>query len=147
MLRLAAERARIADLWQGTKGTHVRLPVAAAFAFHELHDQSDRIVPLLAYQGDLNLVAAALSRHSSIYTLLDKEEGLTPLPVDLRNQRFANGAAELRCVDDGFFFDQLWIRRAEVHAAIALMKGARLSLTSEHYPVSRQRHQHGPVAE
>ncbi|HUK06005.1 MAG TPA: hypothetical protein VLV90_13095 [Burkholderiales bacterium] len=129
-------------MWQGSRDRQVPLPVAAAFAFRRLHEGADQTVPLLSYRSDLDLVAAALSRHCSIFSSLADGEPLTLLTINLRNQRFANGGTELQCIDDGFFFNRLSVLREEIPPAIALMKRAGLTLNCQNFPVQRTRHLH-----
>lgn len=140
VLSLEVEKLRTNELWDGLRGIHAPLPVAAAFAFHQIHGNATGKVPLAGYSRDLNIVAAALSRLSPIYTLIDDREGPIPLPIDLIKQRFANGASQLHCKDDGFFFNRLSIRRADVTPAVSLIKSVGLSLTCEFYPVVERGH-------
>lgn len=133
-VRLEQERTRINDLWQVLQEAHAPLHLAAAFVFHKIHENTSGIAPFSGYNGDLNIVAAALSSVIPVYTLLDHREGLVPLPIDLTRQRFAKGATELRC-SDGFFFADLKTLRADVAPAAAFIKRAGMSLTLEFYPV------------
>ena len=137
---LEVEKLLVDDVWDGLRGTHAPLPVAAAFAFHQVQYNAKGTAPFAGYSRDLNIVAAALSRLCPIYTLIDDREGPIPLPVDLIRQRFTNGASQLYCMDGGFFFTRLSIRRVDVPPAVNLIKNAGLSLTCDFYPVVERGH-------
>lgn len=111
MVDLSADRARVAQLWDGGGVSRVPLCVAAAFTFHRTRRNSEEALPRIEYAQALDIAAVALSRLAPIYTVHGRAV------IDLARQRFQGGAAEVRSID-GSILAPLSIERGDVLPAL-----------------------------
>lgn len=107
-------------------GDHIALSTAAAVVYHQVMGTTAEI----AYADDiveiLDRVAGAIANVAPIYTA-DRPSGSPRqlAPIELIHCRFANGATLLR-TSFGIEYRDLSIRRDDMRAAIAILKGARV---------------------
>lgn len=123
-LSLEVQRLEVENLWRAALDQYLPMSVAAATAFHRVYGTSRAIVTREDYDDALNIAASALSRFLTVYSAGERGEKV-PLAVDLVKQRFARGATELRA-GPGEGNPNLWVRRADLIAAIATIRNAGL---------------------
>jgi hypothetical protein len=116
MVDLSADRARVAELWNGSLTSHVPLAVAAAFAFHHTRRDNEEVLSNDEYAGALDIAAVALACLAPIYKLDGRGEPV-PVSIDLARQRFGAGATEVQCAD-GSVLAPLAILRSDVLPAL-----------------------------
>lgn len=116
MVDLRQDRARVAELWNGSLTSHVPLTVAAAFAFHYTRRGKESLLSNDEYAGALDIAAAALACLVPIYTLDGSGEAV-PVRIDLARQRFGGGATEVHGTD-GSILAPLAIVRSDVLPAL-----------------------------
>lgn len=107
-----------------SSGEHIALSTAAAVVYHQLiganAGSADDVMEVL------DRVAAAIANVAPIYTS-DRPSG-TPrqlAPIELIHCRFERGATVLK-TSFGLEYTNLSIRRGDMRAAIAILKGARV---------------------
>lgn len=123
-LSLEVERLRTENLLRSITGHDVPMAVAAAAAFHEVH-QTTEIVSRKDYDGALNIAASLLSRLVPVYTIGPSVRKLVQVPVDLTTHRFVQGARQLRSREEGSrVVEKLFVRRSELLSAVSALKRA-----------------------
>ena len=123
-LSLEVERLRTENARRSIAGRDVPMAVAAAAAFHEVH-QTTEIVSRKDYDGALNIAASLLSRLVPVYTIGPSARKPVQVPVDLTTHRFVQGGRQLRSRKDGSrVVEKLFVRRSELLAAVSALKRA-----------------------
>ena len=104
----------------------VALPTAAAVVYQQVMGTPVPAAAAADTAAILDRVAGAIANVAPIYTA-DRPSG-TPrqlAPIELIHCRFEGGAALLK-TSFGIEYGALSIRREDMHAAIAILKGARV---------------------
>jgi hypothetical protein len=135
---LEVERLRAEASWRADRADYMSLSVAAAIAFHQAHGNTKAIVTFEDYNDALNIAACALSRLIPILTLKTPREGRTAISIDLAHQRFSFGATRL-VGNDGTTLTDLSVRRADLLAALKLIKRAGLPFSFAFVPAEKKR--------
>jgi len=124
MVDLRSDRARVAQLWNGSQESRVPLAVAAALTFHHARRNGEELLSMNEYACALDIAAAALACLLPIYTL-DGRGQHVPIRIDLARQKFRGGAAEVRCADGGILAP-LAIVRGDVLPALTKIERSRI---------------------
>jgi hypothetical protein len=122
---LEAKRLQIEQSWRGMHDNYVGMPVAAAKIFHEIRGSAALFVSQDEYEDALNIAASALSRLMPVYGLGAGGLKVELAPIDLRTERFAHGATQVRC-GDGSLIENLYVQRSHAASAIPLVVRAGL---------------------
>jgi len=125
---LEAERLRMEELWHSIKDHYAALAVAAARTFHLAQQARAVSVDRDDYHEALNIAATALSRLIPIYGTGVDGQRAKIAPIDLRTQRFARGATEIRSVD-GSSIDNLSVLRSDAVSAIPFVVRTGVTFT------------------
>jgi DNA-directed RNA polymerase subunit K/omega len=125
---LEAERLRIEELWHDIKDHYAALAVAAARTFHQAQQARTVLVDPDDYHAALDLAATALSRLIPIYGMGVDGMRVKVAPIDLRTQRFARGATEIRSAD-GNSIENLSVLRSDAVSAIPFIVRTGLTFT------------------
>ena len=106
---------------------HLALSTAAAVVYHQITGTTAASVADV--DEILNLVAHAIANVAPIYTADRASGGPRQLaPIELIHCRFERGATVLK-TSFGLEYGQLSMRRSDMRAAIAILKGAGLHFT------------------
>ncbi len=109
-----------------SSGEHIALSTAAAVVYHQLIGATADAGSADDVMEVLDRVAGAIANVAPIYTS-DRPSG-TPrqlAPIELIHCRFERGATVLK-TSFGLEYTNLSIRRGDMRAAIAILKGARV---------------------
>jgi hypothetical protein len=126
-LDLEAERLQTEQSWRRVQDDYVRMAVAAARIFHQVRGSAKVFLSRDDYDDALNIAASALSRLMPIYRLGVDGLRVELAPIDLRTERFARGATQIRCRDRGLI-ENLSVQRSHTDSAIPLILRAGLAV-------------------
>jgi len=116
VIDLREDSAQVAQIWSGSQGSLVPLPVAAAFTFHQTRRTREELLSPHEYARALDIAAAALACLIPIFTTNGRGERI-PVSIDLAKQRFCGGATNVQCAD-GAIVTPLAIVRGDVLPAL-----------------------------
>lgn len=121
MVDLRKDGEQVKEAWRSSGDSHVPLPLAAALAFHEAHGGAHAAVPQPEYEDALDLVAAALSRLVTIYTIDERTKLPVSAQLNLGTGRFRYGATVYEH-GNGKAVTSLVVRREQLPAAMEVIK-------------------------
>jgi CRP-like cAMP-binding protein len=122
---LRDERIRVEGLWRHG-GVYFPLSVAAAIAFHRVHDDTRAVESRRDYEEALDLAARTLSRLIPIYVTRDPRMEREIAIVDPATE-FTGGATRLRR-SDGTLLTGLSVLRSDLLCALDRLSGGALPL-------------------
>ena len=120
---MAGDQERWVNEWRTSGETFLPLPAAAAIVYRESQGATASSPSRADHDDALNIAASALSRLVAIYAYDARAHERVVVKLDLLQGRFARGATEFRR-RDGEPLAELWVRRADLGAALALIEQA-----------------------
>lgn len=109
--------------WRTSQEAFLPLPAAAAIVYRESPGGAAATPSRADHDDALNIAASALSRLVAIYAYDAQAHERVVVKLDLVQGRFARGATEFRR-RDGDPLVELWVRRADLAAALARIERA-----------------------
>ena len=124
LVNLRSERLLVERQWNGSEDEFVPLSLAAALALYESLTNAEDDVRAGDYDEALNLAAIAMSCVAAVYTM-DHRQRWAKVQIDLRTDRFAFRASEVRTMNGGTVAP-VYMKRAEVLSALPIIRDAEL---------------------